>query len=266
MSQGELFICNTDLAWLSHTASVASFSSFSVTLATSLALQRRSWTLLATSPAIIASLASGVQVSLSCWWLCYLDPNMATVHFPFPALWSVTFTGHSQMYYGTQQGKHRGSNLQAWGTFKHHDVWPCYRHLQQSRLCVPSSLLTTSVTRLATGRSTRRRRRARILYSELLLLSLAWHFPLNCLFTIANERVAVRGSWLSSAIVNTFACRWQEIGKWISVPTDFTLCLSSQSSSCFSFLSVRVLCIVTRWCFSLYFDKLHLQKYCACYL
>lgn len=50
--------------------------------------------------------------------------------------------------------------------------------------------------------------------------------------------MAARGSWLSTGIVNTAACRRQEIGNCISVPTDFTLYLSLLSFSHFSsFLS-----------------------------
>lgn len=65
-----------------------------------------------------------------------------------------------------------------------------------------------------------------ILRPELLPPLLGWHFPLKGLFTIQNKWVAARGSWLSTGIVATAACRRQEIGKCISVPRDFTPCCS----------------------------------------
>lgn len=83
---------------------------------------------------------------------------------------------------------------------------------------------------------------------------LGWHFSLNCLFTIQNECVAAWGSWLSTGIVNTAACRRQEIGNCISVPTDFTLDLSSPSLTHSAFLSVSFLSIVLSH-LSVFFSK-----------
>lgn len=85
--------------------------------------------------------------------------------------------------------------------------------------------------------------------------------------------MAARGSWLSNGIVNTAACRRQEIGNCISVPTDFTLYFSSPSLSHSAFLSVSLLSIFLSHlpvlfskqlrphasCLMPYFDNLHLQ-------